>query len=897
MKFKKTNSALLSLAMSAGLTANVLSTLYLNVNAETTTAKTDFLLGDVNGNGMVDAVDASSVLTYYAKTSTGKDGGFTEIQMKAADMNENGLVDATDASAILTYYAKSSVDNGGSSGTVELSNFKASVWDIYINTEETVKFTVDVTADEKLAEKAVALYDDSDKLVAYMNDDGKNGDEKANDGVYSVDVVLSSPEIKLSIYYAAVTDNKSNDFKLCFYRDMTEDEINSFIAFNDALKNITFEEASDYIKNSDEVIAYGIDEKSRKICYRTKYYITGIWEEPVEGVPTNGSGPLAFPVSEIKENDAGMTLHDKVVDIIKNSDITPVDHKKNKVIVLNGTMYETSDGDINRNSEKIGDCIDKVLNENSKLTVLNGKDVTLNVFKNLREYNTIIGDLHGYTVTMDDGWVLSSAINPLLGVAGIIPQSTLPPIGTNYICTNSEVSDIFELFPYFYPDCIGCDVIICNGKFAVGAGFFRNYYRYGDLEDSIWFLGSCHTMNNEDISDELLAKGADTVLAFSSKVTSDYVWETMFEILVNGMILSADTVGNSVTEAKKELGEKDPYMDERIASELCIRGNQDYRYIEDIKLKTSNTTTVPVATATTISTTVPVATATTITTTKAASEMQPDIFGEKVYSMPGNIAISFSPIDAGTNHDPRTLDIITKLYNELDDSDKATYHSYTGAVTFSFSPKYTTDKGVEVGEYSSLGDILNCARSIDDTFSFFMSNLEEGEDSSKTAWVECYNNDFDALSGKLIHREYSTREEKINEYAKKDNEKFNMYSAIFGNRSFLCEGRNDTIITIVKDDYYYYKWNSFTGVLTKYSARMWYNNYFVNHEHDYGGTMVHYVIDLRPKYDAALRDMCGESGGKYIQYSEENLDNLIKLINARRAYIDEYSRIQSEKWK
>ncbi|MBP7187567.1 MAG: hypothetical protein KBA55_12555, partial [Ruminococcus sp.] len=76
------------------------------------------------------------------------------------------------------------------------------------------------------------------------------------------------------------------------------------------------------------------------------------------------------------------------------------------------------------------------------------------------------------------------------------------------------------------------------------------------------------SMNNEDISDELLAKGADTVLAFSSTVTPDYVWETMFDILVNGMILSADTVGNSVTKAKKELGEKDPYMDERIASEL-----------------------------------------------------------------------------------------------------------------------------------------------------------------------------------------------------------------------------------------------------------------------------------------------------------------------------------------
>ena len=153
MKFKKPISALLSLAMSAALTANFLSTSYLNVNAENTTSKTDFLLGDVNGNGMVDAVDASSVLTYYAQTSTGKDGGFTETQLKAADMNENGLVDATDASAILTFYAKSSVDNGGSAGTVELSNFKASVWDIYINTEENVKFTVDVTSDEKLAER------------------------------------------------------------------------------------------------------------------------------------------------------------------------------------------------------------------------------------------------------------------------------------------------------------------------------------------------------------------------------------------------------------------------------------------------------------------------------------------------------------------------------------------------------------------------------------------------------------------------------------------------------------------------------------------------------------------------------------------------------------------------
>ena len=66
MKFKKIIPALLSLTMSAVLTTDVLNTSFIDSKAET--EKTELTAGDVNGKGIVDAVDASAVLTYYALT-------------------------------------------------------------------------------------------------------------------------------------------------------------------------------------------------------------------------------------------------------------------------------------------------------------------------------------------------------------------------------------------------------------------------------------------------------------------------------------------------------------------------------------------------------------------------------------------------------------------------------------------------------------------------------------------------------------------------------------------------------------------------------------------------------------------------------------------------------------
>lgn len=64
-----------------------------------------YTIGDLNGDGMVDATDASSVLAAYACISAGQESPLYSYQEPAADFNGDSRIDAVDASLILSYYA------------------------------------------------------------------------------------------------------------------------------------------------------------------------------------------------------------------------------------------------------------------------------------------------------------------------------------------------------------------------------------------------------------------------------------------------------------------------------------------------------------------------------------------------------------------------------------------------------------------------------------------------------------------------------------------------------------------------------------------------------------------------------------------------------------------------
>lgn len=70
---------------------------------------TKYIFPDVNGDGKVNAIDASMILAAYSAISTGEDPGLTEEQLDACDANRDGLIDARDASLVLEFYSLISV--------------------------------------------------------------------------------------------------------------------------------------------------------------------------------------------------------------------------------------------------------------------------------------------------------------------------------------------------------------------------------------------------------------------------------------------------------------------------------------------------------------------------------------------------------------------------------------------------------------------------------------------------------------------------------------------------------------------------------------------------------------------------------------------------------------------
>ena len=68
-------------------------------------AKESISKGDINGDGLIDAVDATLILMEYANLSTGGISTFSDSQKVSADINKDGLTDACDSSLILAFYA------------------------------------------------------------------------------------------------------------------------------------------------------------------------------------------------------------------------------------------------------------------------------------------------------------------------------------------------------------------------------------------------------------------------------------------------------------------------------------------------------------------------------------------------------------------------------------------------------------------------------------------------------------------------------------------------------------------------------------------------------------------------------------------------------------------------
>ena len=186
-----------------------------------------------------------------------------------------------------------------------LSSFKSSEKDFLINSSEEVTFTVKASASVK---KTIKLYNAKGKAVASMKDNGRNGDKKKGDGIFSCVIKVKRKSVGKDTYYAKAGSLKTGKITLYFYSGPTQksqQEVEQVAEKFDDISNKyenaqgtvsaanvskAISEAGSYAKklcSGGEAVRYEVNADN--VTCKLKSGLTVVYQPQVEGVDSIGS--------------------------------------------------------------------------------------------------------------------------------------------------------------------------------------------------------------------------------------------------------------------------------------------------------------------------------------------------------------------------------------------------------------------------------------------------------------------------------------------------------------------------------------------------------------------------------------------------------------------------------
>ncbi len=438
---------------------------------------------------------------------------------------------------------------GDSDGT--LFDLKAEVCDILVGDDRDVLFTVEYLTDGKKApDDEIELFDAEDKFIALMKDDGKNGDKDANDGIYSAKVEMSSDERSLASFYAKVGSLASNSFDVCYYEELTEEDHEAFEELvREVFSESDVKDALRIVKRSPLVEKY--KEIGNRISFTTVSGMTAIYDASYgEGFKASGSNSVPTSMG-VDYTAAGSSLRYsdlKVLPEYENGNVAVLRPFRN-----NGFNYD--------DFRDAGNLLATFTGGTS--TVYDDSSADLECWKSLDGNKFVLVDSHG---TLSD--VTNSAWD-------IFPTDPYLLTGEVYSAGKMWTSADWQA-----SRIVVCGTAMFSGEgiVAVGAGFFDKYYDVGDFDDTLFFLGTCYSAHNSQLADVLIKKGASVVYGYTEPVSVTYCNQTLFETVVNSLLLSGSTASESFKSATDTYGEYDPSSDPRCYYKRY--GKADYKIAE-----------------------------------------------------------------------------------------------------------------------------------------------------------------------------------------------------------------------------------------------------------------------------------------------------------------------------
>ncbi len=407
----------------------------------------------------------------------------------------------TDITSNITLYAKWVLRNGNNPVSlddpdpdVEIYSFNTDTYDILVGDSKTVTFTSEIFSNIELSDSDVAVVNENETVLGYMNDDGINGDAEADDGIWTLEHDFVAEDIQNILYYATVKNVVSNSVNIGFYKPHTEEEykqtdnvseqlnksIASYIDANGYLIEDKYDAAIVELKNcldalivSGEVSSYEINEYDVSINL-------------VNGIP------FIYQLLIDNGTDAGMGN-------IKISTFQPY-----KNTYSDSSLNTLSDSATDGSAQKIATKSTEIAYVNYSFDGnfdLNG--VTLESLKNIFSYQVILWHGHG-------------GYDPIYGSSLMTGEEV-----------NSSMSQIYD-------SDISNHRIMANysaagrNTYAITGGFIQKYV--GNLNGAFVYLASCSSgldmidgkRNTYSLAQEFINKGATTVIANSGTISTRY---------------------------------------------------------------------------------------------------------------------------------------------------------------------------------------------------------------------------------------------------------------------------------------------------------------------------------------------------------------------------------------
>ena len=407
----------------------------------------------------------------------------------------------------------------------EIESFSADRYDVTETKRETVTFTAKIRSDKALPKKSAAVYDENNKFISYMYDDGTHGDTNANDGIYTAACSLDTEKVCTVDYHAQVGNVGSDSFPVKFHKEITDADFEKAYAIWDELErieNTLAERGCTPEEIADAAYAWLIENESASLA------------EVKRENEKAFSFTLSTGIENYFEHYANETVCSHAEEI--KAAVRDLSYIGESAIGV-WSPYYGYDSSFSYNYLNRAKAMQEVAGYDT-VDSYYGAQASVESFKNFDKYGVVMIDSHGADYR-----------------------------GGGYICIPAPGS-------YDSADVSEGHIVISGGTVYLRGTFMEKYC--DTLPNSIVYIGICYGMAADNLWRPLTRHGAAFCCGYTDSVSFSFDGTQMDEFCMQ-LVLDSETTGNQNTAGEAfdkaiELhGQKDPYGDARFIYE----GNRD----------------------------------------------------------------------------------------------------------------------------------------------------------------------------------------------------------------------------------------------------------------------------------------------------------------------------------